>query len=98
MTPSPSGCCWPAARRWRRARRRCCAAPPACRRGGPPTRAEAVELLAADGWDAVLAERTPEAIGVARPARWTGPLMLLAQARARQRHEPSARRGAVDVL
>jgi PAS domain S-box-containing protein len=60
--------------------------------------AESVKLLAAGGWDAVLAECTPDAAGVARAARWTGPLMLLAQARGPDAARAVSETGAVDVL
>ncbi|WP_420130119.1 PAS domain S-box protein [Longimicrobium sp.] len=60
--------------------------------------AQAVELLAADGWDAVLAECTPDAVGVAQSARWTGPLMLLAHARGPATATAVSETGAVDVL
>ncbi|HEV3051214.1 MAG TPA: PAS domain S-box protein, partial [Longimicrobium sp.] len=58
--------------------------------------AQAAELLAGGGWDAVLAETAD--LATLRQARWTGPLLLLAEARDASVDEAARALGAADVL
>ena len=63
--------------------------------------ADAALRLAEGGWDAVVAECTPEQVQVLRAARaagWTGPLLLLAEARGTEAEEAAGETGAADVL
>ncbi len=63
--------------------------------------ADAARRLAEGGWDAVVAECTADQVGVLRAARaggWTGPLLLLAEARGADTVRAVGDTGAVDVL